>query len=183
MTEEPLIDGMTLRRVMRQVPSPVVVVTAAGAEETRGITIGSLASVSLEPPLICFNVNQSARMHDVMVTAEHFAVNVVTEQQAHLCRHFARADLTGAEQFEGVPHHHDEHGTPILEDVQAVMYCRPYERFTAGDHSVIVGAVTGAEVYESAGAVVYYRRAYRGVGAEVQSKAFSPVKRESSDTS
>ena len=177
------VDGTTLRRVMRRVPSPVVVVTASGAGKTRGITIGSMASVALEPPLLSFNVNRSARMHEVMAAAEHFAVNVVTGEQVMLCRRFARPDLTGEEQFATVPHRTDEHDAPLLDDVAAILRCRPHARFEAGDHTVFVGEVVHANVHrDEAGAVVYYRHDYRRVSVD-PSKAHSPVKRSSSVTS
>ncbi len=96
------MDGQVLRHVMRHVPSPVTVVTAAGAGERRGITIGSFTSVSLEPPLISLNVAREAQMHPVLAAASHFAVHVLREDQAHLARRFSLPDLTSADQFEGV---------------------------------------------------------------------------------
>ena len=72
------VDGETLRQVMRRVPSPVTVVTAASAEEVRGITIGSFTSVALEPPLVCFNVNHAAEMHNLPLAAPRYAVQVLS---------------------------------------------------------------------------------------------------------
>lgn len=177
------VDGETLREVMRRVPSPVTVVTAANAEEARGITIGSFTSVSLEPPLVCFNVNHEAQMHDVIMAAPRFAVHVLGEQQAHLSKHFAVPDRTGAEQLRSVPHGIDEHGIPILDDVTAVLHCVHHDVFTAGDKSIIIGRVVDVDVYEDDGAVLYYKRTYRSVGEELRSTLLSPVKRASNETS
>jgi len=177
------INGETLRQVMRRVPSPVTVVTAADAHEARGITIGSFASVSLEPPLVCFNVNHEAQMHDVILEAPRFAVHVLGEEQAHLANHFAVPDRSGAEQFRAVPHQVNEDGTPVLDDVTAVLYCVHHNVFTAGDKSIIIGRVVDVRLLESRGAVLYYERTYRGVGDELRSTRLSPVKRASNDTS
>ena len=177
------VDGETLRHVMRRVPSPVTVVTAASATEARGITIGSFTSVALEPPLICFNVNHEAQMHDIIMAAPRFAVHVLSEDQAHLSEHFAVPDRTGAEQFRDVPHAVDEHGTPILEGVTAVLHCVHHDVFTAANKSIIVGRVVDVDIRADGGAVLYYKRTYRGVGKELRSTWLSPVKRASSETS
>lgn len=177
------VTGETLRQVMRRVPSPVTVVTAADAHEARGITIGSFTSVALEPPLICFNVNHEAQMHDVLLAAPRFAVHVLNEEQAHLANHFAVPDLTGAEQLRTVPHRIDDQGTPVLDDVTAVLHCTHHDVFTAGDKSIIIGRVEAVQHNEDRGAVLYYKRTYRGVGEELRSTLLSPVKRASNDTS
>ncbi len=177
------VDGETLRQVMRRVPSPVTVVTAAGAKEARGITIGSFTSVALEPPLICFNVNHDAQMHDVLLDAPRFAVHILSEAQAPFANHFAVPDRTGPEQFRLIPHTIDEHGTPILDDATAVLHCVHHEVFTAGDKSVIVGRVVDIDMNPDRGAVLYYQRTYRGVGDELRSTLLSPVKRASNETS
>lgn len=182
MEMESSIKGETLRTIMRQVPSPVTVVTASGAEEVRGITIGSLTSVSLDPPLVSFNVHQEARMHEVITSTERFVVHVVTEEQIHLCQHFAEPDLTGVEQFEALRFRRDDHGTPVLEDVLAVLFCEVHTRFGAGDHTIVVGRVVEVEEYEGE-PVIYHQRTYRGVGDVVQSNVLAPVNRSSSDTS
>ena len=181
MTEP--VDGESLRQTMRRVPSPVTVVTAATEREARGITIGSFTSVSLEPPLICFNVDRSARMHPVITEASRFAVHILGDHQAHLSDHFAIPDLSGAEQFESVAHRINAHGTPILDDVTAVFHCTPHDAFEAGDKTIIIGQVVEIDADVDRGAVLYYQRSYRAVGDEVRSTVLSPVKRASSDTS
>ena len=150
-------DGAVLRSVMRRVPSPVTVVTAAGEEEARGVTIGSFTSVSLEPPLISFNVERRARMHEVLLGACHFAVHILGDKHAPLCNHFAKPDCSGMEQLEVVPHRLDAYGSPVLESALVVLSCRSYATFVAGDHSIFIGEVIEVEERE-AGAVFLYLR-------------------------
>lgn len=168
---------------MRRVPSPVVVVTAEGEGEARGITIGSFTSVALAPPLVSFNVGRESRMYRVMEACSRFVVNVLGEGQAHLAKRFAVPGLTGAEQFEAVSYTRDEHGTPLLEDVTARLTCKPHEAMPAGDHVLYVGLVVDVDECADRGAVLYYQSTYRGVGSELPSTAFSPVKRVSSESS
>ena len=177
------VEGDVFRASMRRVPSPVVVVTAAGKDESRGITIGSFTSVALDPPLVSFNVGRESRMYRVMDTCSRFAVNVLGEGQSHLAKRFAEPDRTGPEQFEGVPHRLDAHGTPLLDDVTARFHCTPHEAMPAGDHVLYVGLVVGVDEQPDHGAVLYYKSSYRGVGNELRSTELSPVKRVSSDSS
>ena len=178
------VEGSAFRSVMRRVPSPVVVVTARGETEARGITIGSFTSVALDPPLVSFNVGQQSRMHEVMDACSRFAVHVLSEQQVHLAKRFAVPGLTGAEQFEAVPHHtRPGQETPLLEDVTARLLCTPEDSIVAGDHTLYVGQVVEIETPPDAGAVLYYQSSYRGVGSELPSTELSPVKRVSSDSS
>ena len=179
MAEEP----STFRAAMRRVPSPVVVVTAKGPREARGITIGSLASVALEPPLVSFNVAHESRMFEVMEGGEGFAVHLLDETQAHLAEQFAVPDLSGPKQFEAVPHDRDAHGTPILDGGSAFLHCRPYDSLPAGDHQLYVGLVLEVEERPDRGAVIYYKSSYRGVGSELRSTRLPPVNRASSDSS
>lgn len=157
-----------MRAAMRRVPSTVTVVTAAGADEARGITIGSFTSVSLDPPLICFNVQKEAQMHPLITTTPRFAVHILNDEQVHLSDHFAVPDRTGAEQFAGVPYRREADGLPILDDALAVFHCRLYAIYEAGDHSIILGEVVDVEVAGEGGPVLYYERTYRGLGETLQ---------------
>lgn len=168
---------------MRRVPSPVVVVTAEGTSEVRGITIGSFSSVALDPPLVSFNVARESRMYRVMEVCSRFAVNVLGDGQASLAKRFAVPGLTGPKQFEAVPYTQDAHGTPLLDGVSARLHCVPHDAVEAGDKTLYVGLVVGIDDQSDQGAVLYYKSSYRGVGSELPSTELSPVKRVSSDSS
>ncbi|HET6569312.1 MAG TPA: flavin reductase family protein [Rhodothermales bacterium] len=160
------IDGDTLRAVMRRVPSPVVVVTAA-SHEVRGATIGSFTSVSLNPPLISFNIARDSQMYAVIMAAERFAVHVLTDAHAWLCQHFARPDIESEEQFSSVTYRLHESGMPILEEAPLVLFCRKYAAYPAGDHTIVVGEVEAIEEHGAGRPILYYNRSYRGLGKVV----------------
>jgi 3-hydroxy-9,10-secoandrosta-1,3,5(10)-triene-9,17-dione monooxygenase reductase component len=165
MPPRPSITGEDLRSVMQRVPSPVTVVTAAGRAEARGATSGSFTSVSLDPPLVSFNVEKDSQMHAVLAEASHFAVHLLADRQSELCRHFAVPDQSGADQLAAVTYRADTHGTPILESAPAILHCRWHEAFEAGDHTIVVGHVTQLEERDEARPLLYYDRDYRSVSA------------------
>ena len=165
-----MIDGDKLRMMMRRVPSPVTVVTAAGPDEIRGMTVGSFTSVSLDPPLISFNVALDAQMHDLIVHVEHFAVHLLSDAQVDLSNNFALPDRSGAEQFASISYRRDAHGTPILEETLAVFYCTHYAVHPAGDHSLLVGRVIDIAAGVEAMPLVYFDRSYRHLSDKINSR-------------
>ncbi|MEL7168660.1 MAG: flavin reductase family protein [Bacteroidota bacterium] len=161
--------GDALRHAMRHVASPVTVVTAASGPTAteavvRGATIGSFTSVSLDPPLVSFNVIRGTGLHGVLETAEAFCVHLLHAGQAHLATHFAVPDLTSAEQLATIPHRLNDAGVPVLDGAMGVFHCRAWARHRAGDHDLILGEVTRVEGGSGAEPLLYYARSYRTVG-------------------
>lgn len=161
-------SGEMLRAVMRHVASPVTVVTAAAGGEVRGATIGSFTSVSLDPPLVSFNVTKGSQLHALLLRAEHFAVHLLARDQAVLAEHFAQPDLAPEAQFGPVPHaqpHPD--APPILAGVAGVLHCRRWAVYDAGDHDLFLGRVLRVDEQDAPEPLLYYARSYRAVGEEV----------------
>lgn len=163
-------SGAALRRALRHLPSPVVVVTVDGPGGPRGATIGSFTSVSLDPPLVSVNVTHGTQLHRAMEATEVWAIHLLSSGQAALAEHFAIPDLEGDAQLAPFGHVRGE-GPPLLRGSLGILLCRPHARFEAGDHTVFVGEVT--HTVEGAGEepLLYYRQSYRGVGGRVDEAA------------
>lgn len=156
------VTGDAIRVAMRRVPTPVTVVTIGGTHP-RGITIGSFVTVSLDPPLVSFNVQQSARIHDHLVGSERFAVHILASNQAALSDLFADPDLSGREQLGRVAHKLDADGVPDLDGVLARFLCQTVSRQEAGDHTIIVGRVLELRARDAGEALLYLNREYRSI--------------------
>ena len=156
-----------LRNVMRHVPSPVTVVTFIDNGVPRGVTIGSFASVSLDPPLISFNVIRESSSHDALLNADSFLIHILGEDQASLSEQFAVPELTGEAQFGPVSYRFDDHGLPLIEDVVSTVRCQHFDRVDAGDHSLLLGRVMASTLYRSGPPLIYYRSAYHALGKEL----------------
>ena len=150
--------GDALRGALRAVPSPVVVVTAGpDGGEARGATIGSFASVSLDPPLVSFNVTHGTRLHRALDDAGTFTVHLLAADQADAASHFARPDAADR-AAEGAAH---------LDGALGTLRCTVAARHAAGDHTIVVGAVVRVTPGRDAAPLLYYRQSYRGIGGEV----------------
>ena len=154
----------SLRAVMRRVPAPVTVLTASANGVSRGMTVGSFTSVSLDPVLVSFNVGKTSSMHETITSADYMVAHLLTEHQAHLSEHFARPDLTSEEQFANVSHSLLEDGTPILSDTLAYVKCRKIAEYEAGDHCLIVAEVLSIVNQQGGEPLLYYDTHYRAVG-------------------
>lgn len=161
------LDPARLRDVMRRVPQPVVVVTVCAGEEVRGMTAASFTSVALAPPLVSVDVKTGARTHRLISQAGCFAVNVLAHDQGPLAERFARPDLDGPSQLEGVPHSLCPHGAPLLEGAIGYLCCRVVAAYAGGDHTIFVGEVEAADTGRDALPLIFVARAYHTTGEQV----------------
>ena len=135
MTED---DQFDLRQTLGRFASGVTVVTCLGDKGPCGITANSFSSVSLDPPLILWNIAKVSNSLRAYLAAEHFAINVLGADQRELSHHFAQSDHT---VFKGIEYFVSEHGVPMLPGAIASFECRTRETHDCGDHFIIIGEV------------------------------------------
>ena len=133
-----------LRAVMRRVPAGVAVVTVDVAGQRLGLTVASLVSLSLEPPLVGFAIRRDAALHELLREAGELAVSVLAAGQEHLAQHFARG-VPPIALWEGIPLREGPEGPPQLDGAVAWLRCRLTEEHPTGDHTFFVTAVEAAE--------------------------------------
>ena len=83
-----------------------------------GLTVASLVSLSLSPPLIGVAIRRDAALHELMHEAGGFAVSMLAEGQEHLAQHFARG-VPPIALWEGIPLR-DAEGPPQLDGALGV---------------------------------------------------------------
>src|SRR5580765_6604972 len=121
-----------LRAVMRHVPAPVAVVTVTVEGRHAGLTVASLVSLSLEPPLVGFAIRRDAALHELLREARELAVSVLAAGQEHLAQHFARG-VPPIALWERIPLR-PAPGPPQLEGAAAWLRGRVGAEHAAGDH-------------------------------------------------
>jgi flavin reductase (DIM6/NTAB) family NADH-FMN oxidoreductase RutF len=164
------VDGEALRAAMRRIAAPVVLVTTEVGGQPRGATIGSFTSVSLDPPLVSFNVTRGTALHEALLAAERYAIHLLAAEHAALAAHFALPDLGGEAQFAPFPHRRFADGhPPLVEGTLGVLVCRVEGRIAAGDHTILLGRVEAVLPGPDGDPLLYHRQTYRGVGEKVGS--------------
>ena len=77
-----VVGGDELRAVMGRFPAGVAVVTVDLRGQRLGLTVASLVSLSLEPPLVAASVSRQAAMHELLREAGGFAASRSTATAA-----------------------------------------------------------------------------------------------------
>ncbi|WP_343244582.1 flavin reductase family protein [Streptomyces sp. SID11385] len=126
------------RHVLGHVPTSVCVVTATGPEGPVGLTVGSFTSVSLDPPLVVFYATHTSVSAAAVIAAGRFCVNVLADDQEHVCASFARR---GADRFATGEWDLTGRAAPRLAGAAAWIECDLEETLPAGDHVAVLGRV------------------------------------------
>lgn len=135
----PLFDQRALRTAFGTFATGVAVATARGAGgELVGLTINSFSSVSLEPPLVLWSQSRFAPSHPTFLSASHFAINVLAEDQVLLSEHFARFS---ADKFANVDFISGASGAPLLVGATSYFECARETEINGGDHMIFLGRV------------------------------------------
>ncbi|WP_425038639.1 flavin reductase [Primorskyibacter sp. S187A] len=150
-------DPRALRDAFGVFMTGVTVVTSYDASDAPiGFAANSFSSVSLDPPLILVCVANSSRNYEALVSARHFAVNILSATQIEVSNTFARPV---EDRFAAVNWRHGPHGAPILEDVSAWFDCAMHKIVEAGDHAILIGEVKAFDATPAPG-LGYARGAY-----------------------
>lgn len=157
-----MTSGNDLRSLMRLFPSGVCVVTADADGDRIGVTIGSLVSLSLEPPLVGVSVGKDVALHELLRASRLFGVSILRADQAAVASHFARG-IPPIGLWSAVATRTGEAGTLLLADALAWLECRVWAEYDVGDHTLFVGEVVAHEEGEPAPALVYREHGYHGL--------------------
>jgi flavin reductase (DIM6/NTAB) family NADH-FMN oxidoreductase RutF len=161
VSERDVVDPSTMRRTMGRFATGVAVVTALDAGQPHGMTVNSLTSVSLDPPLLLVCLTTGARTTEAVVNAGRFAVNILGARQETIAMRFARR---GADHFEGLSLRYGQHRVPVVPDALAHLECSVERDLQAGDHTVVIGHVQ--QTCDRAGAALAFHSGRFGDLAE-----------------
>jgi flavin reductase len=148
------MTGDELRDVMRRFPAPIAVVTTRDDDERYGLTVGSLVSLSLDPPLVGVSIGKESSSHEPIRRAQGFAVSLLSEAQEREARHFARSGVPPAYLWQGAAVRDGVRG-PLVEGALAWLECRTQAAHDVGDHTMFVGEVESYTLGEIARGLVY----------------------------
>ena len=151
--------GDELRALFREIPSPVAVVTVDVSGQAAGLTVDSLVSLSIDPPLIGIALRRHAALHELVRDAGAFAVSILASGQEHLAQHFARG-VPPIGLWIGIETRSGELGAPLIDGALAWIECRLDSELETGDHTLFVGSVESARRGPGREALVHLRRGY-----------------------
>lgn len=143
---------------MRRFPAGVAVVTVEVDGQRAGLTLGTLVSLSIDPPLVGFAIRKDAALHELLRRAERFGLSLLAAGQDGLAEHFARgvppiAHWEGIELLEGEE-------PPLLAGAVGWLRGTVLAEHPAGSHSFFVGEIDSADAGPSEKPLAYVSQAY-----------------------
>jgi flavin reductase (DIM6/NTAB) family NADH-FMN oxidoreductase RutF len=121
----------------------VAVVTVDANAQRVGLTVATLTSLSLEPPLVGIAIAREAALHELLREAGSFAVSLLAADQSHVAEHFARG-VPPIGMWKGVAARDGELGAPLLDGALGWLECRLAGELATGTHTFFVGHVVSA---------------------------------------
>lgn len=145
-----------LRRLLGHYPTGVAIVSACDARgRPHGLTINSFVPVSLQPPLVLWNLALHAQSLRVFQRATRFTISVLGSGQEALARRFA--DPNVRDRFEAVPVLDDDaDAPPRIAGAVAHLDCSRHAQWPVGDHLLLAGRIIA--VQETGGAPLLFHR-------------------------
>lgn len=157
LTSPPEFDPAELRRALAMMGTSVTLVTTSVDGAPFGFTANSFTSVSVSPPLVAVFLAETADSYPAFSRTSHVAVNILADGQGDIAKHFA---TKGVDKFAAVELHHEFDHVPVVTGAMASIVGRVHERWTVGDHLMIivhVDDVTRSDVEP----LVYQNRQFR----------------------
>ncbi len=154
-------QSIAFRRTMGRFATGVAVVLAGDIAAPVGMTVNSLASVSLAPPLILFCARHGSHTLDAVIDRGVFSVNILARVQRGVSNHFA-GKLDGA-----VMPDYERHGPwHVLPQSIAVLFCDLEAAYPGGDHTIVLGHVKELRAPPAASdPLLFFEGRYKAISA------------------
>lgn len=147
-------SALEFRAALGMFATGVTIVTARSASgEPVGLTANSFNSVSLEPPLVLWSLNQRSMSIGTFRAATHYAVNVLAAGQQDLALRFA---APVDDRWAGVDWRPGVAGAPLIEGAVAHFECFNKSRYDEGDHVIFVGQVEHCDHQPGAAPLLFH---------------------------
>ena len=153
-------QGAEQRALFRRWPAGVSVVVAEVDGRRHGLTVSSLVSLSLDPPLVGISLSHQASLHELLREAGRWAASLLSGEQEHLAQHFARS-VPPIALWNGIELRDDD--PRLLVGAAGWLTARTVDELRTGDHTFFVAEVESIEHGAAATSLTYVHRGYRAV--------------------
>jgi flavin reductase (DIM6/NTAB) family NADH-FMN oxidoreductase RutF len=158
------LTALEFRKAMGQFATGVTVVTVEhDPGKFHGMTANSFTSVSLDPMLVLICVDHRAKSLPMLHKQKHFGVSVLKKGQEAISEYFARGTHNAeTEERLAIRYGRTPGGIPVLENTLLQLACKVIASHVAGDHTIFVAQIEGAEIHEGE-PLLYFRGEYRSI--------------------
>jgi flavin reductase (DIM6/NTAB) family NADH-FMN oxidoreductase RutF len=139
------ISGDLFKQLGRSAAGSVSVVAAYHrvTDSIVGLTVSSFVTLSFDPPMVMFAVQQKADCYETILSSKAFGVSLLARSQSQVASLFARK---GRDKYERTVFTHGQTlHVPLISDSLAKIECLTSQIFVSGDHAIVVGTVEAAQ--------------------------------------
>jgi flavin reductase (DIM6/NTAB) family NADH-FMN oxidoreductase RutF len=149
--------GLDQRALFRRWPSGVSVVVAELDGRRAGLTVSTLISLSLDPPLVGISIAREASLYEVLRDAGEWTASMLSGDQDYLAQHFARS-VPPIALWNGIPVREDD--PRLIADAIGWLVARTVDKVAAGDHTFFIGEVQRLEHGRAGESLIYMAQRY-----------------------
>ena len=158
--ENVTLEPRHLRSCLSRFVTGVAVVSYVIDGETRGVTVNSFTSVSMDPQLILVSLARSTTAVDHLSNVP-FTINVLKASQFDIAMQFAGRPRAGlAVRWQGA----EDGLAPVIPGALATFRCRSWQAYDGGDHVLHIGRVVEAAVSGDEEPLLFDRGRFAMVG-------------------
>lgn len=127
--------------VLGRVPSGIFILTVGTGSRATGMLASWVMQAGFEPPTVSVAVKLGRYVCDWLTEGQPFVLNLVTDGQKELLKHFGKGFEPNEPAFEGLEIAHCARGVPILKKSLGHLECEPTTHADSGDHRVFLAKV------------------------------------------
>ncbi len=152
--------GEDLRRALRHWASGVSIATSEFEGVRHGMTVNSLASVSLEPPVILMTLQHATRTYELVRQSKIVGITFLGEGQAALSDRFAGKIPEDGDRFSGLETFTWKTGAPLIAGGTAYLDCQVRSVYPLEQSTLFILDVVAARPAADDLPLVYFNRLY-----------------------
>lgn len=154
-------ESVDFRRAMRHLVGGVSILTVGQGYDITGMTITSVASLSVEPPSLIVSINRSASSWPLLKRDGFFGVSILNADQIDLAERFAgKGGVAGADRFVGAKWVTRVTGTPLLADALAAIDCAVEHIVERHSHAIVIARPLDIQLSQQTAALAYWQGQY-----------------------
>jgi flavin reductase (DIM6/NTAB) family NADH-FMN oxidoreductase RutF len=128
------------------------------------VTVNSLTSVSLDPPLISLCMRLNSVFLGDLLTTKKWALSILEDGNRDVARTLAKDRTTRVPSVRALPASPGEQTGALLLDSASWLECVLWDSFDVGDHTLVIGEVVAAQDRRHGPALVFLHGAYHALG-------------------
>ena len=131
------------------------------ADEFFGMTINSFTSISLNPSLISFCIDNKSANLEFFKKNRYFLLNILSTQQHELASAFATPK--NSKKWTVEPYIFSKYGNPIFQNSLCFIECKKHKVIKMGDHHIIIGEIIDFAKVNDQQPLLYFNGKYRNI--------------------